>query len=165
MSMASPHRERGFALIELIMVMVIIAILMTMVMVFGRSSKSAAHQTSVLAAAQAYDQGIKQFAGDHARRYPLAIGSIDWPTAEHGPVSELARNDGRYLRTTPESVQDGNVVLNADGPWGRLDYAPSANGYDYELRVSVRDGETMKYRCSYSSSALAGASKPCHKGG
>lgn len=139
--------------------LVIAGILLAFVVHFGRSGRSAGHVHATVSAGQAYSEAIETFARDHHGRYPSPPPSDDWSSdVADGPADPLARRTGSYLRSVPEQVQAGHVVVAGRGPWGGLDYSVTAGGADFQLDVVDPDGAVL---CSFGSS-LPATSTPCN---
>lgn len=129
------------SMVELIVVMLIIAILATLATMSVGSARGTGRMLSTMAAAHAYGNAIDRFARDHHGRYPAGPGSADWPTtgshgAGRGPAADVLGSMRYYLRSVPESVQDGSVTFGPSGP-ARLSYSQLRGGAAYELVVTV----------------------------
>jgi type II secretory pathway pseudopilin PulG len=128
-------------MVELLVVVIIIAILLGLAFSAVRSSRATGRTLGSLSAAHAYGNAIDQFARDHRGRYPRAPGSPDWPTngpngTGGGPAADVLGQRRYYLRSVPESIQDGTVTFGSGGP-ARLSYRQVGGGKGYELTLTV----------------------------
>lgn len=145
-----PHARRledGWSLIEVVVVLVIVAVLIALGMAGISSSRSSGQLLSATSAANAYANALDGFARDHRGRYPANVGSADWSTpASKGPVSGLLGSTTPYLKTVPESVQDGSITFGtlASGP--SITYTQLGGGTGYELVVTVPKRPTCSIR-------------------
>jgi prepilin-type N-terminal cleavage/methylation domain-containing protein len=103
--------ERGFTLVEIIVVLVIVAILMAIILPsFGGAKHTSDHQMLVTAA-QDYADAVESFRLDHDGLVPQT--SADWPAdaarAVLGPVDSITGKPYMH-RGAPTGVTDPNSI-------------------------------------------------------
>lgn len=138
--------ERGFTVIELLVVMLIIAALMAIVIPKLTGARESGRTASVLAAAQSYAEAVDGFALDHTGRVPV-LGSADWPVADRGPLQPIPMAGSGTLpsylgRTVPEQVSGSSVDIVSASPAGQ---AAPATGQDGVIRY-VAGAPNSSYR-------------------
>lgn len=110
--------ERGFSLVEIIVVLAIIAILLAIVSTQFRGSKRAAHYKVATSTAIGYADAIEAYMADNGQTPPV-LGSTVWPNTSRaqrlgGPLNlMLVDSKGqprRYMKLkVPEAIQSGVV--------------------------------------------------------
>jgi prepilin-type N-terminal cleavage/methylation domain-containing protein len=174
------RNERGFSLIEIIVVMVIIAILMAAVVPRFLGAKAATAKKETTAAGLAYNSAIAQFQADHGNVLPAAkAGSLDMLTLQGkaaGPKNLLKLP---YVKNLPSGVAEGRVGVSMDGsncatdatsnPGTAPALAPKALGWvsycvknndvnsnAYYIRVNFRDNAASPWKqpCMYGTDAI-----------
>ena len=113
---AGSGSERGFTLIEVVIVLVISAVMLAMAVLTMDSDQSTAKRADAVAAARVLADAIEDFRKDHGGR-PPAIGTSDWPSApaklRRGPVNTYT---GRaYQRKRTISALESGVAVVAAG--------------------------------------------------
>lgn len=99
--------ERGFSVVELIVVMVIVAILAAAAIMTFRSAKGTSYQKEAITAATTYSQAIASFQSDHAKRNPSPTDPAHFAADKAlGPLNLLGKP---YAGAKPEAVVDGRV--------------------------------------------------------
>jgi len=156
----SDQHDDGFSLIELIVVVCIIAIVMASASFVFHSARVTAGNSSATSVAKAYRGAVEEFTTDHQGRPPRVIGSVDWPIAKNGPVTTggLARQNGRYLRSFPESVTDGSIGIGAGGNFGYITYR--VVGTKFAIEAVRKNGTKV---CSSGTIAPVAPLQPCEK--
>ena len=136
-----PSSEAGFSLLEIIIVLCIIAVLLPIGLLSLRGARNNGNSLQTNAIAQHYADSIDRFAREHSGRYPKPVGSEEWAggaQASKGPMALVLGTRRYYLRSTPESVQSGSVVVGATSSTKpSITYAASGNGDSYELTVAI----------------------------
>lgn len=148
--------ERAIGLVEVLVVLLITGILIGLGVWSITSARSAGRTVGTMTAAHAYGDAIERFARDHRGRFPGAPGTADWPggaDARRGPAANVLGTKRYFLRSIPESVQDGSVAFNGAGP-ATLRYRQLNGGSGYELIVSV----TNRPPCAVRGGNTTGAS-------
>lgn len=135
------QREQGFSLVELLVVLLIIIILLAVSIYSTQSAKNSGARIQAVATARAYEQAIDRFAATHGGMVPAA--STDWPaaTAAEGPIANINGEKKRYLKSIPETVQDGHISIvvgasttSGSGANTTVSYVPVGTaGYRLEL--------------------------------
>lgn len=169
-------REGGFSLVEILVVVTILLILIGMGVLWFGSGRTAGNLARTVATAEAYATAAEQFSSDHRGLYP---SDKEWPAndAGKGPVHQLSRASGVYLRNVPEDVKNGAVVVAvvADrsetpdaatrGRVGTIHYVPKAETLagspavtGYELMVFDHIGN---YSCSFSANLTVTGLRDC----
>jgi prepilin-type N-terminal cleavage/methylation domain-containing protein len=163
--------ERGFTMVELLVVMVILAILLAIAIPTFRSGRQTAVTKNTIVSAQTYRDAINGFKLDHSNRAPTIGAANDWPAATSlGPRQPNLSGSAvlRYMRTgAPDAVTKGMVNIAAGAPsgtappsaamgtscashptepCGALTYQVSAVT-GYQLAVWVRKGSAWKRLC------------------
>lgn len=128
-------RERGFTLIELIVVMIVVLVILAIAIPTFMRQKSDASQSGFADSARSYALAIEAFRTDNAGR-PPRFNTTEWPAndAKLGPVNQLmAASDGRrrlYMRGgVPDQFisQEGTLSTQA------------ANGFVNHIQYVTRD--------------------------
>jgi type II secretory pathway pseudopilin PulG len=152
---APARDERGFGVIELVIVLLLLAIMMAMLIsTFGGSKRAASHKLAAGAASN-YAEAIESYMADNGQS-PPTIGSAAWPASPNaqllrGPVDILLRGPGGggkpYLPSVPDAVDTGRVQFLGPGQTSSSPASPtitySVNGPYYELRVRT-PGNTVR---------------------
>lgn len=108
--MPAPHptslrRERGFTMVELLIVMVIVAILAAVAMILFRGSRATAIERDAKATASAYDTAMTSYLADHGNKAPH---NNEFPMP-NGPMNLANR---LYLGSVPNSISSGRVTAS-----------------------------------------------------
>lgn len=124
-------RERGFTLVEVLVVMMIIAVVTSFGVMSLRSSRDTGGRLEVKAAAMRYADAVERFQAEHGRT-PPRLGTADWPAGAlaSGPVKRLEIGAGApvirpYLRGTPPELMQrtgatgGRITAQAPAPGAR----------------------------------------------
>lgn len=142
------HREAGFSLIEIMVVLMVVLVLVGLALMSGRGAKKAATFRLAQAAATTYAEAIEAYMADNGQ-VPPAMTGVAWPATPRdvrigGPRDLMLKaSDGspkRYMpRAAPEAVSDGVVDLVPNGgapiPGARAVISYSVVGSSYQLRV------------------------------
>ncbi len=122
--------ERGFGLVEIIIVVVIAAILMAAIIPMYQSARKTARQKEAIAAMNEYARAIAAYKGDSAGKVPMSPTTDTWPNQpagwkiNRGPLNPLTGKP--YIRSgapeiTTRSLASGGAVL-------RLNASPASLG-------------------------------------
>ncbi|MCZ4497321.1 MAG: hypothetical protein JWM25_1906 [Thermoleophilia bacterium] len=132
----NPVNEHGITLVELLVVLLIIGVLAAFGFTSVQSARSTGRTLSATTTAHAYANAADDFARDHHKRYPRGPGTSDWSaTPSRGPVSLLLGARTPYLRSVPETIQDGSLGFGS-GP-SNIAYTQLSGGRGYEIVVTV----------------------------
>lgn len=154
--------ERGFTLIEIMVVMLILAVLLGLVISSFRGARHTTAYRTAQSAATSYAEAIEAYMADNGQVPPkMKVGSAAWPATPRsvriGGPRDVMMRDKRYLpRAAPEAVGDGIVDLVPASPampvqagaQAKITYSilaepGSANASVYRLHVQTlpRPGE------------------------
>jgi prepilin-type N-terminal cleavage/methylation domain-containing protein len=141
--------ERGFTLVEIMVVCVIILILMGVAIIAFGGARGAVTSKEAIIAGTAYNDAISKFQADHANNLPAA-GDMVTPTTgatARGPKSLLGANKP-YLAQLPDGVVAGRVAVkmtpdNTD--CGTAPGTPSTNVGTATSLVSYCPGTAPNY--------------------
>lgn len=146
------ERERGFTLVELLIVMLIIGIILATLISTFRGSKKATYAKAGQVSAFNYQDAVEAYMADNGQRAPVMGEEREWPVIDAGPIDPQFTNKP-YMRTVPEHVKGGMVdIVRAGEPWEPnaqtiIEYTAGdgAPGY-YTFQIWVREGgaETKK---------------------
>lgn len=176
--------ERGFGLVEIIVVLVVLSIVGAVALHSLTGTKRNAAETRARTVARTLGEAVEQFRRDRGGRLPAApgtaLGSADWGGSWRSPVDVSNANRPYASAAALEGVGDRVVALeNASGavaPGGagapaRLRYVVNQNAGFYAFVVRVRTGSSYTAKCYVTNAtrtgsgtsfiAGLGASKPC----
>ncbi len=114
-------RERGFSLIEMVVVVLIMALLMSFIVMKMTGAKRTTHYRVATSAAIAYAEAVESYMADNGQ-VPPALGSEGWPTTTRddlvrGPVNTMLVESGKAKpyasKGMPEPVNDGLVDIGS----------------------------------------------------
>jgi prepilin-type N-terminal cleavage/methylation domain-containing protein len=142
-SRATRREERGFTLIEMLVVLGIIGVLISIGLLSVSSARDSGGRAAAIASARAYETAIDRYAAAHGGRVPTGA---DWPnaSADKGPVSNIMGTKKFYLPRVPETVQDGRVLVRigtpppTTGSVASVTYVIDGSGYRLEIRSGGR---------------------------
>lgn len=135
--------ERGFGLIELIVVVLILTVIGAVLVTQLRGAKHSTFEKDTLVAAASYDQAFAAYLADHANRLPALSTFRNLNGKIAGPVNLVGE---AYIGSIPESVLSGRVEFrsNCAAPpasskaKGWIAYCPGTQP-SYALRVYTRN--------------------------
>lgn len=146
--------ERGFGVVELVVVLLIIAIVLGLLITTFRGSKRTSSYKVAQAAASNYVDAIEAYMADNGQT-PPTVGSTAWPATPRseflrGPVDALLRTPNGtakpYLRTVPEAVSSGRVdflttgAVPAPNAQATITYSTTASAYTLLVRaIAISD--------------------------
>lgn len=144
--MTGRKQDRGFSLIELLIVVTIIGLLLAISVVNYRNAIERARQRRSMADMRAISTGIETYAADFGR-YPPPAGftmpqGLSLPTSTIGPMSAYLQPT--YLKYCP--VSDGwNSWFTYGTGNGSTDYAVRSNGRDGSPEAAPTYGPTTEF--------------------
>ncbi len=100
------HKEAGFSLVELMVVIVIIGLLATIVIINVMPAADRAATTKARADISALEQGIEMYRLDH----------LTYPNSQQGLQSLV---EGNYIRRLPQDPWGNPYLYSAPAPDGR----------------------------------------------
>jgi prepilin-type N-terminal cleavage/methylation domain-containing protein len=143
--MTPARNERGFTLVEVMVVLFIALILMGLAMMSVRGSRTTGGRTEVRAVASRYADAVERFKADHGRRVPdLAAGSQTWPTSEAklGPRTVVQLGSGSttkyYVKQPIPEILERPDPNNAEIVAGSASPASSGGTIVYEPRSAYQ---------------------------
>jgi prepilin-type N-terminal cleavage/methylation domain-containing protein len=164
------RNERGFTIIELLVVMVIMATLIAIVVPNLLGAKQATYSREAVAAGNAYNAAIAQFQTDHGNMLP---GNSDQaPNVQGTPAGPASLLKKSYLKEQPAGVVEGRIGVSMStgcqappsaGQFvGWVAYCPGNLGANaYSIRVSYRSKPGAAWQPSCVIGAPASGLKAC----
>lgn len=167
--------ERGFSMIELLVVLIIMGILAGSVISTMGGTKSTAVRQEAIVSAHSLQKSVESFRRDREGRVPS--NSRDWPNAVAGPIDEDAARPYMRARASEKvnvrvwrSVRNGPRTPIAPSPQAgnavrlQIDYVAIVphNGFNAigtTYRIEVSDKGTLV--CVLTNDPTTGAGKAC----
>lgn len=110
--------ERGFTLLEMLIVVIVLAIIFAIALSKFSGAKKSAYFNDGKTVGTAYMQAVSQYQADFANRHPPMTGppALRWSgnntaATQRGPLNLTGQP---YLKSTPESVTAGRVGVSVN---------------------------------------------------
>ncbi|MCB0877620.1 MAG: type II secretion system protein [Thermoleophilia bacterium] len=147
------HAERGFTVVEMMVVLLIALILMGLAIIAFRGAKSSTYAKETVAAGSTYVQAVSGFQSDHANKNPTSADLVNASQPGMGFKNLL----GKPYTAQPDAVANGRIGVSFNANCGTAATAPSGSsnergwisicpvgaGPDFGIRVLARGSDNQ----------------------